>query len=58
MAEGEQGVLIVEPYKSEILPFWKNILISIPTAPDSKANGAADFKKNEYLIISSNVKAY
>ena len=23
MAEGEQSVLIVEPYKSEILPFWK-----------------------------------
>ena len=20
---GEQGVLLVEPYKSEILPFWK-----------------------------------
>ena len=57
MAEGEQGVLIVEPYKSEILPFWKNILISIPTAPDSGVNGAADFNKNEYLIISSNLKA-
>ena len=23
MAKGEQGVLLVEPYKSEILPFWK-----------------------------------
>ena len=23
MAKGEQGFLLVEPYKSEILPFWK-----------------------------------
>ena len=23
MAKNEQGVLPVEPYKSEILPFWK-----------------------------------
>ena len=23
MGRGEQGVLLVEPYKSEILPFWK-----------------------------------
>ena len=23
MGKGEQGVLLVEPYKSEILPFWK-----------------------------------
>ena len=22
MAKGEQGVLLVEPYKFEILPFW------------------------------------
>ena len=23
IGRGEQGVLLVEPYKSEILPFWK-----------------------------------
>lgn len=23
VGKGEQGVLLVEPYKSEILPFWR-----------------------------------
>ena len=40
MAEGEQGVLIVEPYKSKILPFWK-----FKTPADAKKSTAA-IKKN------------
>ena len=36
MAKGEQGVLLVEPYKSEILPFWK-----FKTPADAKKSTAA-----------------
>lgn len=32
---GEQGVLLVEPYKSEILPFWK-----FKTPPEAKISAA------------------
>ena len=36
MAKGEQGVLLVEPYKSQILPFWK-----FKTPADAKKSTAA-----------------
>lgn len=36
MAKGEQGVLLAEPYKSEILPFWK-----FKTPADAKKSTAA-----------------
>lgn len=36
MGKGEQGVLLVEPYKSEILPFWK-----FKTPADAKKSAAA-----------------
>ena len=36
MAKGEQGVLLVEPYKSEILPFWQ-----FKTPADAKKSSAA-----------------
>ena len=36
MVKGEQGVLLVEPYKSEILPFWK-----FKTPADAKKSAAA-----------------
>jgi hypothetical protein len=39
MGKGEQGVLLVEPYKSEILPYWK-----FKTPADAKKS-AATIKK-------------
>ena len=36
MAKNGQGVLVVEPYKSEILPFWK-----FKTPADAKKSTAA-----------------
>ncbi len=35
MGKGEQGVLLVEPYKSEILPYWK-----FKTPADAKKSAA------------------
>lgn len=39
IGRGEQGVLIAEPYKSEILPFWK-----FATPQDAKASAQKIFE--------------
>jgi hypothetical protein len=36
IGRGEQGVLLVEPYKSEILPLWR-----FKTLPEARASAAA-----------------
>nr|WP_198027210.1 DUF4385 family protein [Candidatus Paracaedibacter symbiosus] len=46
VGKGEQGVLICEPYKSEILPYWR---FKNPEIANKSANGIfCLFKK--YLI--------
>ena len=39
IGKGEQGVLSVEPYKGEILPYWR-----FKTAAEAKASSAAIYK--------------
>jgi hypothetical protein len=39
IGKGEQGVLLVEPYKSEILPHWK-----FKTVPEAKKSSAKIYK--------------
>ena len=39
IGKGEQGVLLVEPYKSEILPYWK-----FKTVADAKKSSAKIYK--------------
>src|SRR5690349_12138530 len=39
IGKGEQGVLLVEPYKSEILPYWK-----FKTVADAKKSSARIYK--------------
>ena len=39
VGKGEQGVLLIEPYKSEILPLWK-----FRTVRDAKASSTAIFR--------------
>jgi hypothetical protein len=51
IGRGEQGVLIAEPYKSEILPHWK--FASIPIAKESAEKIYAMFceyaKQNDFV---------
>ena len=51
IGRGEQGVLLVEPYKSEILPHWR-----FKTVPEAKRSSAAIYrmflgylKQNEFV---------
>ena len=39
IGRGEQGVLLVEPYKSEILPHWR-----FKTVPEARASAAAIYR--------------
>jgi hypothetical protein len=39
VGKGEQGVLLVEPYKSEILPYWQ-----FKTVPEAKRSSAKIYK--------------
>ena len=39
IGKGEQGVLLIEPYKSEILPHWR-----FKTVPDAKKSSAYIYK--------------
>ncbi len=51
VGKGEQGVLLVEPYKSEILPYWrfKNVEIAQESAEKIFAL-FEDFRKNEDFV--------
>jgi hypothetical protein len=47
VGKGEQGVLLVEPYKSEILPYWR-----FKTVPEAKTSS-----KKIYRLFLSYLKA-
>jgi len=51
VGRGEQGVLLVEPYKSEILPFWK---FATPEKAETSADKILDMfyeykKRNDFV---------
>jgi hypothetical protein len=50
VGRGEQGVLLVEPYKSEILPFWRFKTVAAAKASSKKIYGLflAYLKDNDF----------